>query len=145
MKADKDIKKIAIDFLVKTGQKAKEPIINAYQIFIFMVILIWLIISNSFVFAGTNALWNIIITISSYFFILVLRGKIGGTYSELLKSFIEILSGNTGDEEKVAKLENLLMMTAHEIGTYYEKSLEKLRVAIKAKKALKLNNNNHSG
>ena len=120
-----------LTYLIK---KAREPNVSPVQLSIFIGIVIWLVVSNSNLFGAT--ILSVCISIASYFFIMALRGKIGGTYADLLRTIFEILCNGGSDAEKVAKMENILIMAANWLGEHYEKEIDKLINYCKEKKHL---------
>lgn len=115
-------------------EKASEPTVNAKQLIIFIAIVIYNIVSNATIFEGMDAVWNVTITIASYFLIMILRGKLGGDTMNILKSMVEIVIGPGNEMEKISKMENMLVWISREIGIFYDKQMDALKTYLKEKK-----------
>jgi len=128
----KDVLKKQLSTIAK---KAKEPTVSRIQLAIFIGIVVWIITSNSNLFAGT--ILSICVSVISYFFIMALRTRIGSSYNDLVKSFFSVLSNGATSDSKVSKMENILILSASWLGDHYEKELDKLIEHVKDKKTLK--------
>jgi hypothetical protein len=112
------------------------PEASKSAILVFVVLVMWNIISNSYLFSGKAALWNICITTGSYFFIMSLKRKSGvdenGLFSTI-KTIIDIVISNETNDNKIKRLESVLQMVARELGELYEDELDRITEYLKTK------------
>ena len=118
----------------KLKEKAKEPRLNLMQLSIFIILIVYNIVSNSTIFSGNFAIWNIVITIGSYFFIMALKSEMGeGDLSNVFKSIMDIVSNGDTNDTKIDKIENILVYLSRELGEHYGKEIEKFKKYINDK------------
>ena len=55
----------------------------------------------------------------------------------IIRTIFDVLSNGSNDAEKVAKMENILIMSSNWLGEHYEKQIEKLIEYVKERKTLK--------
>lgn len=112
----------------------RKPSTTPAQLGVFIGLVIYNILSNSYLFEGMDSVINMCITFGSYFLIMILKGKIGD--EGLLKIFstiVEIITGKESVDIKIKRLESVLVLTARELGELYEKQLEMLIEYIKSR------------
>ena len=87
-------------------KKIKEPIVAPIQIAIFISIVIYTIISASHLFKDFPSIINLCIYLATYFFIMILKLKIGDYgISKLITTIVEILTKDEPNEKKMDRLE----------------------------------------
>jgi len=112
------------------------PEASKSAIAVFVILVMWNIISNSYLFSGKAAIWNICLTTGSYFFIMSLKRKSGvdenGLFSTL-KTIIDIVISSESNDNKIKRLESVLQMVARELGELYEDELDRITEYLKTK------------
>lgn len=112
----------------------RTPSVTPAQLAVFIGLIIYNILSNSYLFDGLDSVINMCITFGSYFLIMTFKAKLGD--KGLLKLFSTIVEIITGKEEtgiKIKRLESVLVLTARELGELYEEQLELLIEHIKSR------------
>ena len=114
------------------ASKYRKPVATPAQIAIFLIIVIWNILTNSYLFIGLDAVINMCISFGVYFFILTMRGKLGDG-NELIQTVVGILTSTESAEVKTSRLESVLVFVTRELGDLYEEELGKLKTYIMEK------------
>lgn len=105
----------------------REPKTTQAQLFIFIGLVIYNVISNSYLFSGTDAVVNMCITLGTYFIIMSLKGKLGDKgLLKLFTTLVEIITSRESTDIKTKRLESVLVYTARELGELYEEQLDNL-------------------
>ena len=61
-----------------------------------------------------------------YYIAIMLTANMKGSLVATVRQFIQIVGGKGTSDEKVVKLQNLLVAIAQELGLYYEKEIAKI-------------------
>jgi len=105
----------------------RTPTITPAQQAIFIALIIYNVISNSYLFEGTDSVINMCITFGTYFIIMSLKGKLGDKgLLKLFTTLVEIITSKESTDIKTKRLESVLVLTARELGELYEEELNKL-------------------
>ncbi|KKL75800.1 hypothetical protein LCGC14_2051320 [marine sediment metagenome] len=105
----------------------RTPSVTPAQLAVFIALVIYNILSNSYLFEGLDSVINMCITFGSYFLIMSLKGKLGDKgLLKLFTTLVEIITSKESTDIKTKRLESVLVLTARELGTLYEEDLQKL-------------------
>lgn len=105
----------------------KKPVISARQMAVFLGIVIYLVVSNSEIFKGVPAMINIAFTLGTYILIMLLKKDQGiPELTDLFKSFINIIVSGGSVDDKMKKMEAVLVLVSQQLGALYEEELTKL-------------------
>ena len=107
-----------------------KPKISQAQLILFGLIALWSTISKLSVFQRLPIEWQIGFEFAFYIAVM-LTANMKGSLIATIRQFIQIVGGKGTSDEKVIKLQNLLVAIAHEIGLYYEKELAKVNPVTK--------------
>jgi len=114
----------------------QKPIANARQLTIFIILTAYLIITNSDIFTGYWKLLNIIITIPCFIAVMLLKKEEGiPQLTDLFKSIITIFTSPSTNDEKIQRLESVLVLVSQQLGALYEEELCKITDYLKGVKS----------
>ena len=126
-------------FFVDLIDYMNKPSISPLMIMTLIGIIIFTITINSILFAAL-ALLSLVISILLYLPIMLIKAKHKSGLMVLVGRVIDILSKvDEADDQKVAEMENAVMLTMHEINKYYEKKLKAFTAYLRQKKEVKVN------
>jgi len=126
-------------FLLDLYEWINKPQVSRLMLITLIIIIIVNIIINSILFAEL-ALWSLIISIILYLPVILIKAKQKSGLLALVGKVLDVLiKDDEDDEEKVAEMENAVMVTMYEINKYYEKKLKKFTIYLKKKKEGKNN------
>ena len=118
----------------KKVSSMRTPTITPAQQLIFIGLVIYNVVSNSYLFAGTDAVINMCVTFGTYFLIMSLKGKLGDKgLLKLFTTLVDIITSKESEDIITKRLESVLVLTARELGEIYEKQLERLMEHLKNK------------
>lgn len=107
-----------------TKTKLGTPKITPAQLLMFAILTGWLIVSNLVEFYAVPFIWEAAITIGFYIAIMLLANQ-KGNIEDLVKSLIGLIVQPGTSDEKVLKLQNLLVAICQELNIHFEKEKEK--------------------
>lgn len=102
-----------------------KPKISQMQLILFGFICLWSTLSKLTVFQRLPIEWQIGFEFAFYIAIM-LTANMKGSLIATVRQFIQIVGGKGTSDEKVIKLQNLLVAIAQELGLYYEKEIAKI-------------------
>lgn len=102
-----------------------KPKISQMQLVLFGLICLWSTISKLSVFQLLSIEWQIGFEFTFYIAIM-LTANMKGSLIAMVRQFIQIMASKDTSDEKVIKLQNLLVAIAQELGLYYEKEIAKV-------------------
>lgn len=102
-----------------------KPKISQMQLILFALIALWATISKLSAFKRLSMEWQIGFEFV-YYIAIMLTANMKGSLVATVRQFIQIVGGKGTSDEKVVKLQNLLVAIAQELGLYYEKEIAKI-------------------
>ena len=102
-----------------------KPKISQMQLILFALIALWATISKLSAFKRLSMEWQIGFEFV-YYIAIMLTANMKGSLVATVRQFIQIVGGKGTSDEKVIKLQNLLVAIAQELGLYYEKEIAKI-------------------
>jgi len=110
----------------------KKPIVNTRQLTIFAILVIYTMITNAGLFTGKWVLINIIFTLGTFIFVMILKKEEGiPELGDLFKSAVSILISADTNDIKIKKMEAATVLISQQLGDLYEEELQKLTDYIK--------------
>lgn len=110
--------------LTKTKEAATKPKITPIQLILFAVLVGWLVITNLAQFKNLDIGYQIGAQITFYVAIMFTAGQ-KGNISSLVRSLIGIIANGDTNDNKLLKLQNLVVAMCQELGLLYEQERDK--------------------